>query len=137
MTEPYPFHTKLRVRYNEVDMQGHANFTQYFVYFDIAIIEYLRTFGHDYTQMMENNLDMLYVDAHSSYHSPAPFDEVLRLHCRIGKVGNTSLRYDIQIFSDVDDRLIVTGEITAVMAEPGTWKKVTVPDWLREAVVED
>lgn len=136
MTTPYDFHTKIRVRFNETDLQGHVNFAQYLNFFDLAIVEYMRSLNYDYNQMLAEGIDMLYIDAHTTYHSPAKFDEMIRLHCRIGHVGNTSLRYDIQVFSDADDRLIATGEISAVTAEHGTWKKLPVPDAIRNSAVE-
>lgn len=137
MTLPFDFHFKIRVRFNETDLQGHVNFAQYLNYFDLAIVEYMRSLNYDYKKMLAEGIDMLYIDAHTTYHSPAQFDEMIMLHCQIGHVGNTSLRYDIQIFSDSDDRLIATGEISAVTAERGTWKKLRVPDSIRNAAVKE
>lgn len=135
MTEkPYPFYTTLRVRFNETDIQGHVNFTWYLSYFDVAVIEYMRALGYSYQRMLDDGLDMLYIDAHVSYHSPAYFDETLRLHCRMGKIGNTSVRFDFQVFAEPDERLVATGDITAVTAERDTHQKVRVPEHLRQAV---
>ncbi|MFQ5617057.1 MAG: acyl-CoA thioesterase, partial [Anaerolineales bacterium] len=72
-------------------------------------------------------------DGHAPYHASTHFDVMLRLHCRLGHVGNTSMRYDFQIFGEADGRLVATGEITMVMVERNTRKKVRVPDRLREA----
>ncbi len=131
--EPYPFHTKVRVRYDETDFQGHVYFAQYLKFFDIAALEYMRSIDYSYAQMMDEGVDMLYVDAHVTYQSPSHFDEFLRLHCQIGNVGNTSMRFDFQIFGDEDERLVAAGEITAVFADPETWQKVPVPDRVRQA----
>jgi acyl-CoA thioester hydrolase len=131
--EPYPFHTKVRVRFDEIDSQGHVYFAQYLKFFDIAALEYMRSIDYSYAQMMDEGVDMLYVDAHVTYQSPSYYDEFLRLHCQIGKVGNTSMRFDFQIFGDEDDRLVAAGEITVVFADPGTWQKVPVPDRVRQA----
>lgn len=132
--KPYPYHTTFRVRFNETDVQGHVNFAWYLTYFDVAVIEYLRSLGYSYQQMLSDGVDMLYVDSHVSYRSPAYFDEILRAHCRIGRIGNTSLRFDFQIFADQDGRLVATGDITVVMAEPETWVKLRVPEIFRQAV---
>ena len=59
MIEPYRFSTKIRVRFNETDAQGHVNFAWYLNYFDIALIEYLRTLGYSYNDMLAEGLDML------------------------------------------------------------------------------
>src|SRR3989304_510079 len=120
MTDPYPFSTSIKVRFNETDAQGHVNFAQYLNYFDVALIEYLRAIGFSYQRMHNENLDMLYVDSHASYHAPAHFDDALRIHCCAGKVGNSSVRFDFQIFNKTDNRLKAKSEITAMMADRKT-----------------
>lgn len=135
MIEPYPFFTTLRVRFNETDAQGHVNFAWYFNYFDVALIEYLRSTGYSYQHMLESGLDMVYVDSHAAYLSPAHFDENLRVHCRAGKIGNTSLRFDFQVFGEAEARLIATGEITVVIINRHTRQKASVPDELRKVLL--
>jgi acyl-CoA thioester hydrolase len=132
MVDPYPFSTTLRVRFNETDAQGHVNFAWYLNYFDVALIEYLRDLGYSYQQMLEDGLDMLYVDSHVVYRSPAYFDELLRIHCCIGQIGNTSIRFDFQVIADHDKRRVADGDITIVIADRVTRTKVSVPDNLRQ-----
>lgn len=134
MSEPYRFYTPLRVRYNETDAQGHVNFAWYLNYFDVALIEYLRSLGYSYDDMLSEDLDMLYIDAHCAYKSAAYFDEILHLHCRAGKIGNTSIRFDFHILSEADERQVASGEIVVVIARRDTYQKAPVPDRLREAV---
>lgn len=136
MTDPYPFSTSIKVRFNETDMQGHVNFAQYLNYFDIALTEYLRSVGFSYQRMLDENIDMLYVDSHATYHAPAHFDDALRIHCCAGKVGNSSVRFDFQIFNESDNRLTANGEITVVMADRKTFQKVRVPDHFRQVLEE-
>ncbi|HSF82967.1 MAG TPA: thioesterase family protein [Anaerolineales bacterium] len=134
MIEPYRFSTELRVRFNETDAQGHVNFAWYLNYFDIALLAYLQTLGCAYTQMLEDGLDMLYIDAHAAYHAPAYYDDLLRIHCRIGRIGSTSMRFDFQIFNPSAGRLVAKGEITVVFARRNTYEKLRVPDAIRQAV---
>lgn len=132
--EPYRYATSLRVRFHETDLQGHVNFAWYLQYFDVALTGYLAELGYSYRQMLAQGLDLFYVNACATYHSPSYFDETLRIHCRLGHIGNTSLRFDFQIFCQEDGRLVATGEITAITAEPETKQKTRVPDHLRQAV---
>jgi acyl-CoA thioester hydrolase len=134
MTEPHRFYTPLRVRYNETDAQGHVNFAWYLNYFDVALIEYLRNLGYSYNDMLAEGLDMLYIDAHCAYNSAAYFDELLNVHCRAGKIGNTSLRFDFRILAEADGRDVASGEIVVVIAQRDSYKKAPVPEHLREAV---
>ena len=134
MPEPYRFYAPLRVRYHETDAQGHVNFAWYLNYFDVALIEYLRSLGYSYNDMLSENLDMLYIDAHCSYKSAAYFDEILHVHSRAGKIGNTSVIFDFQVFGEADGRHVASGEIAVVIAQRNTYQKARVPDRLREAV---
>ena len=134
MTDLYPFFTALKVRFNETDAQGHVNFAMYLNYFDVGLTEYLSSVGFSYQQMLSEDVDMLYVDAHSTYHAPAHFEDELRVHCRSGKVGNSSVRFDFQVFNQTKDRLTATGEITIVTADRKTFQKMRVPDHLRQAL---
>jgi acyl-CoA thioester hydrolase len=134
MADLYRFSTPLRVRFNETDAQGHVNFAWYLNYFDVALIEYLRALGYSYNDMLEEGFDMLYIDAHTAYKSAAYFDEILQVRCRVGKIGNTSLRFDFQVFDDAGEREVAVGEIVVVIAERDTYQKTPVPDRLRESI---
>lgn len=133
---PYPFHTTVRVRFNETDQQGHVNFGVYLQYFDVALTAYLRELGHGYSELLAAGWDMLFVNTHATFHTPAYFEEVLRLHCRIGRVGHTSMRFDFQIFGEGEDggRLVTTGQITVVTVDRQSRHKVSVPVSLRRAI---
>lgn len=137
MTDLYPFSTTVKVRFNETDAQGHVNFAQYLNYFDVGLIEYLRSVGFSYQRMLEDNVDMLYVDSHASYHAPAHFYDELRIHCCAGKVGNSSVRFDFQIFNETKKRLTAKGEITVVIADRKTFQKMRVPDHFRQALEKE
>ncbi len=134
MSQPYRYHTTLMVRFNETDLQGHVNFAWYLNYFDVALTGYLRALGYSYQQMLAESLDLFYVNANATYHSPSYFEDELRIHCRLGRIGNSSMRFDFQIFCQADERQVATGEITAIMATPETKSKMRVPDHFRQAV---
>ena len=134
MPDFYPFSTTLKVRFHETDAQGHVNFAQYLNLFDVALIEYLRSVGFSYQRLLTENIDMLYVDSHASYHAPAYFDDQLRIHCRAGKVGNSSVRFDFQVFNETKERLTANGEITVVIADRQTFQKIPVPEHFRQAL---
>ena len=134
MTDLYPFSTSLKVRFNETDAQGHVNFAWYLTYFDVALTEYLRSVGFSYQRMLDENMDMLYVDSHAAYKAPAHFDDTLRIHCCAGKIGNSSVRFDFQIFNETNSCLTANGEITIVMADHRTFQKMRIPDPFRQAL---
>lgn len=133
-TRPYRFSTPVKVRFNETDLQGHVNFGHYLFYFDLALTDFFEVLGYDYPSMMEDGVDMLFVEAHSNYKSPARWPEVLEVKVRVGEIGRRSVRYEFEITSKTDDRVIATGHIVTVMVKKETWEPCPVPDRLRQAI---
>ena len=61
----------------------------------------------------------------------AAFDEVLEVHTRVSKIGNTSLIFDFEIYPEAGERLIGTAQSLYVCVDPKTLQKMRVPDDLR------
>jgi acyl-CoA thioester hydrolase len=152
MDREYRFYHPLRVRYVETDAQGHVFFGHYLSYFDVGLIEYMRTIGYHYADMVASGVDMYYVEATCQYKGQAYFDDLLHVHTRIGHMGNTSFAFEFAIYRVVsasrvqdagqrvaDDKqagneLIATGKIVAVTVDIETEQPIRVPDELRDAV---
>jgi acyl-CoA thioester hydrolase len=134
MGQKYRFYHPIRVRYVEVDAQHHVFFGHYLTYFDVALVEHMKAIGHSYPDMVAAGVDMFYVHASCDYKGRARFDDLLHVHARIGRIGNTSFAFEFAIFKQPTDELIATGEIVAVAINAETGKPVRVPDALREAV---
>ncbi len=134
MTEQFKHRTPVKVRFNETDLQGHVNFGHYLFYFDIGLTEYFEAVGYDYQSMVEDGTDMLFVESHCNYKSPAKWPEVLDVKTRVADLGRRSLRFEFEVTSQTDDRLVATGHIVTVMVAKETWEPCPVPSRLREAI---
>jgi acyl-CoA thioester hydrolase len=134
MDGKYRFYHPLRVRYSETDAQGHVFFGNYLNYFDISLLEYTRAVGYGYQDMLASGVDMYYVESNCQYKGRAFFDDLLHVHARIGRFGNSSFIFEFAIYRQPDEELIATGTITAVSVDAGTEQPVRAPDELREAV---
>lgn len=128
------FYHPLRVRYVEVDAQRHVYFGHYLAYFDVALLEYMRTIGYSYQDMLAGGVDMFYVHAECQYKGRARFDSLLHIHTRIGHIGNTSFGFEFAVHRQPTDVLVTTGKIVAVAVDIETAEPIRVPDKLREAV---
>jgi acyl-CoA thioester hydrolase len=124
----------LRVRYAETDAQGHVFFGNYYIYFDEALLEYMRAIGYSYQDLLDDGMDLLYVESRCQHHAPAYFDDMLDVHARIGSIGHSSLTFEFSIYKDGSDHLVATGHIVAVNVDGVTRQPVPVPEALRQAV---
>ena len=134
MENHFKFFTPVQVRFAETDAQGHVFFGQYFTYYDVALTEYLKAIGYSYQAMLADGVDFYYVEAICQYKDRAFFDEVLHVHARIGKIGNTSFHFEFSVVEENSGRLIATGRIVAVAVDHNSRKPIAVPQKLREAV---
>jgi len=134
--DKFQFHYPIRVRYVETDAQGHVFFGNYYTYFDVAMIEYMRAVGFSYQDLLEARMDLLYVESLCQHKSPTYFDELLNVHTRIGQIGDSSITFEFAIYKDGSDQLVATGHIVAINVDKDTRQKMRVPDALRQAVRE-
>lgn len=134
LSRPYRFSTPIKVRFNETDLQGHVNFGHYLFYFDAALTEYLEAIDYSYQRMLDDGVDMLYLESHCNYKSPAHWPELLDVHARIGHLGNRSIRFEFDVRGQSDGRQVATGHIVAVTAARDSWDPAPIPPGLRAAV---
>jgi acyl-CoA thioester hydrolase len=130
----YRFFHPIQVRFVETDQQGHVFFGHYLTYFDMALTEYLKAIGYSYEQFLREGVDFFYVESLCRYRDRAFFDEILHVHARIAKIGNTSFTFEFAVFESTSDRFIADGHIVAVAVDPMTSRPVPAPDTLRQAV---
>ena len=134
MTDTFRFHTPIKVRYNETDMQGHVNFGHYLFYFDAALVEYMDALSYNFQDLAKDETDFLYIEAHCNYKSPAHWPEVLNAHVRVGHAGDRSLRFEFEVHAEKDERLVATGHIAAVTVRADNFELRPIPDRLLKAI---
>ena len=121
---------RLRVRWAEVDMQKIVFNAHYLMYIDTAMSEYWRALALPYEASMHILGGEMYVKkATVEYHASAKLDDTLDVGMRCARIGNSSCLFEAAIFCG--DRLLVTGELIYVFADPATQTSTPVPAALR------
>lgn len=121
---------RLRVRWAEVDMQKIVFNAHYLMYIDTAMSEYWRALALPYEASMHILGGEMYVkEATVEYHASAKLDDTLDVGMRCARIGNSSCLFEAAIFCG--DRLLVTGELVYVFADPATQTSTPVPAALR------
>lgn len=121
---------RLRVRWAEVDMQKIVFNAHYLMYIDTAMSDYWRALALPYEASMHILGGEMYVKkATVEYHASAKLDDTLDVGMRCARIGNSSCLFEAAIFCG--DRLLVTGELVYVFADPATQTSTPVPAALR------
>lgn len=120
--------TKVRVRYQETDNMGVVYYGNYFVWFEVARTEYLRSFGVSYRKLEEKGMYLMVASASCQYRSPARYDDEVTVQSWISEMKNSSLKFEYKL--SVEDRLIATGETVHVFTNE-SGRPVRIPEEIR------
>jgi acyl-CoA thioester hydrolase len=134
--EDFRFQHSLRVRFGETDLQGIVFNSNYLTYYDVAWTEYFRELGLTWKDMVASGVDTVLARTTVEFKSAARFDELLEIHTRVSRIGNTSLSFDFAIYPEGEDRLIGLASSLYVCIDPETQQPIRVPDDLRERIAE-
>jgi acyl-CoA thioester hydrolase len=115
---PEHFDTMLRVRYAETDQMGYVYYGNYYTYFEVGRVEFMRARGVAYKEM-EINDDSYIVVAESScrYMRPARYDDLLRIRTRVAELRSRTIRFAYEVFRDSDGERLATGETMHVICD--------------------
>lgn len=74
-----PFETTVRVRYAETDAMGVVHHSRYFVWLELARVEWLKACGLNYKELERNGFFLPVVEASLTYRAPTFFDDEVRI----------------------------------------------------------
>ena len=130
----FTFSHSLRVRWAEVDRQGIVFNGHYLMYFDVGITEYWRALGYPYPDgLLQHGTDLYVKKASIEYHASAQYDDVLNVMVRVARIGRSSLQFLLEIHRGAEH--LISGEVLYVNADPTTRTSHSVPEFLRQAIV--
>ena len=132
--EDFRLRHELRVRWSEVDPQGIVFNPNYLMYFDVAATEYWRAIGYVYPEGFHGlGVDTFAVSAKLDFKAPARYDDLLDVLVRTARFGRTSVRLLCEVHRGAE--LLVSGELTYVIASAGARTPTPIPAFLRDAIV--
>jgi acyl-CoA thioester hydrolase len=123
--------TTVRVRYKETDQMGMVYYGNYFTYFEIGRVEYLRDRGMAYKEMEQQDDSYIVVaESHCRHLRPARYDDVLRIRTRVSRARRRTLRFAYEIVNDATGELLATGETVHVVCnKAGRPRALPVKYW--------
>jgi acyl-CoA thioester hydrolase len=128
----FSFATDVKVRFAETDAQGIAHHANYFVWFEVARVEYLERYAGGYQRLRDLGLEAVVLETHVRYVEPARFDDRLRIHARCRDVKGARFRYDYAI--ERAGTAIADGWTAHATVDARTLRPTRVPQWLRDAI---
>jgi len=128
----FSFATEITVRFAETDAQGVAHHANYFVWLEVARIEYLARHAGGYPELRAQGIEATTLEAHLRYLEAAHFDDRLAVHARCGDVRGARFRFEYAIRRD--RTLLADGWTAHACVGARTLRPTRVPRWLVEAL---
>jgi acyl-CoA thioester hydrolase len=133
VVDGFSFSTGVRVRFAETDAQGIAHNSNYFVWFEVARVEYLEVHAGGYQRLRDLGIEAVVLETHIRYIEPARFDDRLIVHARCLDVKGARFRYEYVI--ERQGVVIADGWTQHATVDSRSFRPTRVPTWLQEAIV--
>lgn len=108
-----------KVRFVETDMMGVVHHSNYFRWFEMGRVEYLRQAGVLLTDMMAQGILFPITDVSCQYHSPARFDDYILIETTMSEVSRAKMVFSYKIRRESDGTLLASGQTTNLFTTNG------------------
>ena len=132
----YVTEERIRVRYGETDMMGHAYYGNYLLWLEQARGAWCRDRGFTYLSLEEMGFRLPVVEVWVRYKGEVKYDEWVTIRVWIGEKKRAALKFSYEIFNE---------SIGKVVSEAYTWhvfvgsemKAVTIPEEVTKILDRD
>lgn len=104
----------------------------YYSYFDTAVNQYIIAAG--WLDMVASPVIGLAVETQCRYASPLAFPDRVSVGIRVGRHGTSSVRYEVGIFRNDEDRACAEGRFIHVYVDRVTNRPAPLPEELRRVL---
>ncbi|MCP9340304.1 acyl-CoA thioesterase [Stutzerimonas xanthomarina] len=122
----------ITTRWHDNDIYGHVNNVVYYSYFDSAVNAYLIERGG--LDIHEGEVVGFVVSSSCDYFASIAFPDVLEVGLRVGKLGNSSVQYELAIFKAGEAQACAAGRFVHVFVDRASNRPTPIPAGLRQAL---
>jgi acyl-CoA thioester hydrolase len=128
----YRHFMKIPTRWMDNDVYGHVNNVNYYSYFDTIINRYLIDEGR--LDFHAGPIIGLAVESLCRYYKSFAYPDVIDAGLRVGRLGTSSVRYEIGLFAEGEDEARAEGHFVHVFVERESQRPTPIPEPMRGAL---
>jgi acyl-CoA thioester hydrolase len=121
----------VRVRYAETDKMGVVYYANYFVWFEVARTDLLRSKGWSYREMEQAGVSLPVIEAHCDYHRPARYDDELDVRTEGRMLSPVRMEFIYQVVHRGGEVVAASGR-TVHAALDSAGKPCRLPERVRQ-----
>ena len=126
---------KDKVRFVETDLMGVVHHANYFHWFEMGRVEYLRNAGILLNDLLAHDIVFPITDVHCKYRASARFDDIILIRATLKTVSKVKMVFTYEVLKEAGQILLATGETTNAFTN-GQGKIVRLPDCYYQPIVD-
>ena len=108
----------VRVRYAETDKMGVAYHANYFVWFEVARCDLLRSLGSTYRDLEERGVMLPVIEAHCAYRTAARYDDELEIRTSGALLSPVRVEFNYAVRRRADGAALADGRTVHAAVDP-------------------
>ena len=110
---------------------GVVYYANYFVWFEVARADLLRSLGWTYREMEHAGVALPVIEAHCDYYSPARYDEEIEVRAKGRMLSPVRMEFTYEVVRRDDRMVAASGRTVHAALDPGG-KPCRLPDRIRQ-----
>ena len=128
----YGYWVSIPTRWMDGDPYGHVNNAQYYSFVDTAVTRMLIDKGA--LRGPHSRSIGLCVESGCQFLAPVSFPQTIDAGVRVGRVGNSSLRYEVGLFKAGEAQPVAVAHFTHVFVDPETRRSMPLSEEVKAAM---
>ena len=134
LRDDYRHFQPITTRWHDNDIYGHVNNVVYYSFFDSAVNTYLIEAGG--LDIHGGAVVGFVVSSSCDYFASIAFPERIEVGLRVGKLGSSSVQYELGIFKQGEEQACAAGRFVHVFVDRDSNRPVSIPESLRAALAQ-
>jgi acyl-CoA thioester hydrolase len=122
----------ITTRWHDNDIYGHVNNVTYYSFFDSTVNSYLIQRGG--LNIHDGDVVGFVVSSSCDYFASIAFPDLIEVGLRVGKLGNSSVQYELGVFKVGEDEASAAGRFVHVFVDRASNRPVPIPENVRAAL---
>jgi acyl-CoA thioester hydrolase len=131
-----PFSEVVKVRFRDMDAQGHLYFANYMVYADEVLGAYMEQLGLGAMNPHTAPCLIFTVDIRCEYLSEIAGNGEVNVCVGYARLGNSSADAVFELYNNASGVLLAKGGLTQVFVDPESRKSTPIPPFFKAGILE-
>lgn len=131
-----PYSEIVKVRFRDLDAQGHLYFANYLVYGDEVLGGYMEDLGLNIMDPQQAPCLIFTVNIQCDYIKEIGGNSEIKVYTGYSRIGTTSADAVFELYNNANGDILAKGGLTQVFVDPKTRKSMPIPAFYKTAILK-